>query len=272
MMPSIRGPHAEDHKYSRGTLHVVAGSDQYPGAAVLCAGAAVSTGVGMVTLHAPRRPADLVLARYPEVVAVEGQAAQYRLESASAVVLGPGLGEEEPRLAEAAEALRSAARRGVPCLVDASGLDLIPGRVPPGELGEHVVLTPHAGEAARLAQRLGDAGAEAALKEKDPAAGAKALAAATGCTVLLKGPKTAVAHPGGSSKTHRPNTPGLATAGTGDVLAGIIGALLATQDQPASVAALLGAKLHGAAAQTVDPLGMGRFGASHLLEAIRRAA
>ncbi|GAB3841380.1 NAD(P)H-hydrate dehydratase [Nesterenkonia populi] len=270
-MPRVHGPRAEDHKYSRGTLHVVAGSEQYPGAAMLCAGAAVSTGVGMVTLQTPRRAADLVLARHPEVVAVEADAARSRLESASAVLIGPGSGEDQDRAAEARDALLSASRSGTSCVVDASALDLIPEQVPTDELGEHVVLTPHAGEALRLAQRLGDAAAEAALKDKDPAAGAAALANVTGCVVVLKGPKTAVAHPSGTTTTHRPNTPGLATAGTGDVLAGIVGALLATQAEPPAVVAMLGVKLHGAAAQAIDPRARGRFGASHLVEAIRRA-
>ncbi|WP_146341011.1 NAD(P)H-hydrate dehydratase [Nesterenkonia sp. NBAIMH1] len=269
-MPSIRGPRTEDHKYSRGTVHLVAGSEQYPGAAVLCAGASVSTGVGMVTLQTPRRSADLVLVAYPEVVAVEAQAARDRMNSAQAAVIGPGL--DQSRTGEAAQALSAGARAGTRCVVDATGLDLIPEQVPAAELGEHIVLTPHAGEAARLAQRLGSEKAQARLKGKEPAAAAAALAEAAGCVVVLKGPQTAVARPDGTVRTHRAHAPGLASAGTGDVLAGILGALLATQPEQPHVVAMLAVRLHGAAAQRLDPRRRGRFGASHLVDAIRHAA
>lgn len=250
-----RRPRAEDSKYTRGVVGVVAGSDAYPGAAVLACAAAARTGAGMVRCLAPRRVLDLVLGARPEVVGHEiapgdGLAGAVP-ERTDALVVGPGLDPEDPRVRSALELLAAgsgsateggSAAEGGPTagrgVIDAGALGAIdPGR----RFGPDVVLTPHAGEARRLAERLG------IDPDQAPAELARALAAASGATVLLKGAVTVIAAPGGGPlRSQADGVPQLATAGTGDVLSGVIGALLAAgQDGPE--AAALGALLHGRA-------------------------
>lgn len=264
-------PQSVDHKYSRGTVHVLAGSQQYPGAAQLTVGAALSTGAGMVTLEAAEEVRRQVLAAAPEVVAVPTGAVDLgeRLEKAGAVVVGPGLGDQAAHLEAASETVREAVRRRRPCVVDASALALVPELT----LGAEVVLTPHVGEARRMARGLGLAGVEGLLST-DPVAAAEALAERTGATVLLKGATTVIASAGAETLLHRAQAPGLAAAGSGDVLSGVLGAVLATQQDQLTVAerAALAVGLHAQAAQRVDPQGQGHFGASALVVGLGSAA
>ncbi|GAA1455548.1 NAD(P)H-hydrate dehydratase [Nesterenkonia lacusekhoensis] len=264
---SWRPPQSTDHKYSRGTVHVLAGSPQYPGAAQLTVGAALNTGVGMVTLEAAEEVRHQVLAASPEVVGVaDGAGSEDRLEKARAVVVGPGLGDQAAQLEAASATIDEAVRRALPCVVDASALTLVPELT----LRTEVLLTPHVGEARRLAQGLGLAEADELLSS-DPVAAAEALAEGTGATVLLKGATTVIASPGAETLLHRAQAPGLATAGSGDVLSGVLGAVLATQQDRLTVAegAVLAVGLHAQAAQRVDPNGQGRFGASALMAGLR---
>ncbi|GAA4911920.1 NAD(P)H-hydrate dehydratase [Nesterenkonia rhizosphaerae] len=263
-----RAPDADAHKYSRGVLHLLVGSARYPGAAQLSVGAALATGVGMAQVQAPDAVAQAVVSSWPETVASD------QAERAAAMVIGPGLGNDSQRLAEAEALLQQSRRNAVPCVLDASALALItrelladPGYA--GSLGKHTVLTPHTGEAQKLAERLGDPQLQAALAEQKVLAAAPRLAQLTGAVVVLKGPVTVIAAPGDEPPLlHTEPAPGLATAGTGDVLAGIIGALLATQEESARYCAALGVALHAAAARRLDPRGHGRFGASALLRVL----
>lgn len=221
-------PTRADHKYSRGVVTIAAGSTAYPGAGVLACESAARSGAGMVRYRGPSRVLDLVLSRRPEVVGGEGRS--------DALVLGPGLAEQDPRIAAGLEELAAAGSRGV---IDAGALS---GIEPGHRFGADVVLTPHAGEAGRLADALG---CEA---DQPPAELAADLARATGATVLHKGSVTVIA--AGSDPERRysqdSGTPYLASAGTGDVLSGIIGTLLAAGlDGPE--AAALGAVIHGRA-------------------------
>lgn len=235
----LHAPGPQDHKYTRGVLGLWAGSQTYPGAAVLTASAAVRCGAGMVRLAAPRRVEDLVLAARPEVVAAPGRC--------QALVIGPGTDPaDEPRAQELRRALRGLMRRArpraapqsetpappgagpLPAVIDAGALPLVPALLATGaRLGAEQVLTPHAGEAAALLTALG----EPASREKVEAAPARAadrIARLTGATVLLKGTPTLIAPPWPSPVLCVDPGPGwLATAGSGDVLAGILGALLA---------------------------------------------
>lgn len=228
-------PHGESQKYSRGVLGIRAGSAGYPGAAVLCTGGALAGPVGMVRFVGPDDVARAVVQRFPEVVAGVGRV--------QAWVVGPGLGDD--RGAEVAEVLAS----GLPVLVDADGLRFL-GERGLGErgLGERVpegapvLLTPHAGELARL---LGvDRSQVEARRLEHAVRGARR----TGATVLLKGNTTVVASPDGRIRVADAGTPYLATAGAGDVLSGFAGALLAAGLGPLEAGAL-GAFLHGTAAR-----------------------
>lgn len=263
-----RGPDTDAHKYSRGVLHLLVGSPRYPGAAQLSVGAALATGVGMAQVQAPDAVAQAVVSHWPETVASD------QAERAAAMVIGPGLGDDSQRLAQAEALLQQSRRNAVPCVLDASALELITPELLAdagyaGSLGKHTVLTPHTGEAQKLAERLGDLQLQAALAEQKVLAAAPRLAQLTGAVIVLKGPVTVIAAPGDEPPLlHTEPAPGLATAGTGDVLAGIIGALLATQEESARYCAALGVALHAAAARRLDPRGHGRFGASALLRVL----
>ena len=268
----LRAPGGADHKYTRGVVGAWAGSLAYPGAAVLTCSAAVRAGAGMVRLTAPRRVTDLVLARRPEVVSAPGRA--------QALVLGPGTDPADaPRAVELRRALDAAARDFLPAVIDAGALGLLPAAMADGARpGAVHVLTPHAGEAAALLTALGAARTRAGV-EAAPAGAARALAEATGATVLLKATPTLVVGPGPAPALSVDPGPGwLATAGSGDVLAGILGALLAARgarregggppaepadpsepSEPALTAALA-VRLHALAGELAAGAGPGRTG------------
>ncbi|XVX19464.1 bifunctional ADP-dependent NAD(P)H-hydrate dehydratase/NAD(P)H-hydrate epimerase [Actinomycetota bacterium] len=238
-------PRAEDDKYSRGVLGVIAGGEQYTGAAVLSVSAAASAGVGMVRYVGTGKPTALVRGLVPEAVIGAGQV--------QAWVIGPGMdvtasgAQAADMLAVAREALASTE----PVLVDAGGLDLVEG---PREAP--TLLTPHAGECARLLTRLGHERSRDDVARR-PLAHARELAERTRATVLLKGATTLVVPPAGSGRPVRSqeDAPGwLATAGAGDVLAGLIGALLAGGLDPLD-AGSVGALVHGVAADDANPGG-----------------
>lgn len=273
--PGAPRPRPGDHKYSRGTLQVVAGSAQFPGAAELTVGAAVTSGVGMVRLQAEPSVSSSVLQSWPEAVMSQGRA-EKAIEGATAAAIGPGLGRDRSRQVEAETMLRATVEAQMPCVLDATGLELLRGDLLiAGGLGAQLILTPHLGEARRIAEALEDESLQHLLAEEpDTLQAARSLAETLGATVLLKGPSTVVAGPHGAAPLIvRSATPGLATAGTGDVLTGIIGALLATassaQGLDFSRIAAEGARLHAAAAQRLDPHGRGHFGAGALIGALR---
>lgn len=243
-----------DDKYSRGVVGVVAGGATYTGAAVLSTGAAVRSGAGMVRYLGPGAATDLVRARWPEVVPGPGRV--------QAWVLGPGV---DPDDAGQAEHVRAALAGEEPCLVDAGALGLLPGLLRDDAVRAPLLLTPHAGELARLLTDLGDATDRGAV-EDDPVAHARRAAGATGATVLLKGATTVVVAPDGGPVRSQADGPAwLATAGSGDVLSGIVGTLLAAGLDPSSAGAL-GALVHGRAGWTAS--GGGPVSAAAVLDAI----
>lgn len=230
-------PGRRDDKYSQGVTGVMAGSATYPGAAILCTGAAVAAHSGMVR-YAGSAAAEVV-SHWPEVIATPGYATAGRVQ---AWVVGPGLGTDET----AATALCFALETDVPVLVDADALtilaahpDLVAGRSTP------TVLTPHAGEFARLT---------GSPPGEDRVGVTRRLADRLGVTVLLKGNVTVVAEPGGMVYLNVAGQSWAATAGSGDVLSGVIGALLAT-GLPAGEAAAAAAFVHARAADAAarDP-------------------
>ncbi len=244
-------PSSGSHKYTRGVLGVSAGGDQYTGAAVLCVGAALHAGAGMVRFSGAEHPTALVRARWPEVVPGDGQV--------QAWVIGPGLDlEHAVSAAPARAALSASADHGLPLLVDAGALPLVVDHVrrhgPLDPARSPVLLTPHAGELARLIAAVGAGELTRAEVEAHPLRHARAAASATGATVLLKGPTTIVVPPQGLVWAQAEGPPWLATAGSGDVLAGIAGALLAAGLPPARAGALA-ATVHGRAADAANPGG-----------------
>ncbi|WP_454156854.1 ADP-dependent NAD(P)H-hydrate dehydratase [Microbacterium lacticum] len=232
----LRMPTASDDKYSRGVLGVRTGSDRYPGAAVLGVEAAHRTGLGMVRYLGDERPTALVLARRPETVSADGRV--------QAWLIGSGTDASERSAADTA-ALRELLAGSMPVVVDAGALDLVPGAVAP------VVVTPHDRELARLREAAGLPEISLTGPGADREGAAVDTAAALGVTVLLKGSRTVVATPAGRVRTVVSPTAWLAAAGTGDVLGGILGALVAG----AAGAAEADAGADGSAALDADTLG-----------------
>ncbi|HQZ00367.1 MAG TPA: bifunctional ADP-dependent NAD(P)H-hydrate dehydratase/NAD(P)H-hydrate epimerase [Propionicimonas sp.] len=206
-------PDARSDKYSRGVVGLDTGSPDYPGAGVLSAAGAVGAGAGMVRYLGGREVGARVLDRFPNIVLSAGRV--------QALVLGSGWGERKDD-----GVVARAVAAGVPLVVDADGLRHLPER---GRAS--VVLTPHAGELAAL---LGASRDEVAA---DPVAAVRAAAERTGCTVLLKGASQFVATPGDARVWIAvPGPAWTAQAGSGDVLAGICGTLLAAGLPPVKAA------------------------------------
>jgi ADP-dependent NAD(P)H-hydrate dehydratase / NAD(P)H-hydrate epimerase len=259
-------PGRESDKYRRGVLGAVAGSDRFPGAAALAVGGALRGGAGMVRLVSAEPAVAVVRQQWPEAIVTVtgpadgapaghgpaggggegGEAAGSEIESVGRVqawLAGPGMGTDDAARRRLAGVLAS----DLPVLVDADGLTLV-ARTPALVSGRTAatLLTPHAGELARL---LGADPADVAAHRLEHA---RAAAARFGACVLLKGSTTVIAPAGpdgqGPVLVNSTGTGWLATAGTGDVLAGLAGSLLA-QGVGVSEAAAAAAYLHGIAAR-----------------------
>ncbi|MBN9213912.1 MAG: NAD(P)H-hydrate dehydratase [Microbacterium sp. SCN 70-200] len=226
----LRRPTATEDKYSRGVLGVRTGSQRYPGAAVLGVEAAHRTGVGMVRYLGPERPTALVLARRPETVTEDGRVQAWLIGSGMPAMSAQHGGVEAADAGVDADALRAVLGGPVPVVVDAGAIELVVGR----HGGAPVVVTPHDREHARLRAAAGLAPADALVGDEARAAAALETAAALGATVLLKGSRTIVATRRGQTLVVASPTTWLATAGTGDVLGGILGALVAAASDPLS--------------------------------------
>lgn len=241
-------PRMDGHKYSRGHVVIVTGGAATTGAARLAARGALRAGAGLVTLASPREALAINAAASLAVMVrpVDGAdelAGMLVDRRYNVVVLGPGGGVGRPLR----QAVAAAARAGRHLVLDADALTSFAGRLP--ELRQWLrassgtaVLTPHDGEFSRLfSEKAGTAEASSRLVR------ARQAARATGAVVLLKGPDTVVAAPDGRATISDNAPPWLATAGSGDVLAGFIAGLLA-QGMPGFEAASAAAWLHGEAA------------------------
>lgn len=274
-------PEADSHKYSRGVVRIIAGSQRFPGAGLLCVAGASHSGVGMIRLNAPERVENLVLAAHPQIVP-DGPALT---GACDALVLGPGLDAQKADWEALAQLLEN-----TPAVIDASALEPVCALVKEGKLRlrAHHILTPHDGELARClnlfagtdtdktagenAEKLADKADKPLGKfasETSPTLqrriqGAQQLAALTGACVLAKGNRTVVVDAKAQVYLLPAATPWLATAGSGDVLAGLMGGFLALNVRAgvghvgttvASAAALapeiaqLAARLHALAGQ-----------------------
>ena len=250
----------DSHKGSFGTVLAVAGSAYYRGAALLAAEGALRTGAGIVTLASVEPVLAAAVARLPEcclcpcVAGAEGGISpesipQLQRQKATVLLLGPGLGGTAQSAARAAET-RTLVQKLLPgfagsAVLDADGLNAAALLLPylgtlPHPAGE-LIVTPHPGEMARLT------GLSAAALANDRAGIALRYAKAWNAVVVLKGARTVVASPDGRVCVNPTGNPGLARGGSGDVLAGMLAALLAC-GLPAYQAAACAVYLHGAAA------------------------
>jgi len=239
-------PH-DAHKW-RSALWVVAGAPGMGGAAALCAGAALRTGAGYVRVSTPGGPAAELPTESVRVdLPAEDWAAEVvaGLDRFAALAIGNGLGTAPATATEIRRVVAAASGRGLPTVVDADALTAL-GTEVARFVGPSTVLTPHDGEYARLVGEPPGA---------DRLAAARHLAAMSGAVVLLKGPTTVVAAPDGRVMVSTAGDQRLATAGTGDVLAGVIGAVCARGLDPWRAAAA-GAFIHGRAGALGWPLGL----------------
>ena len=236
LRPRLLPRENESHKGNYGHLLIVAGCQSMPGAAVLATGAALVSGCGLVTLHSTERALQAVVNDFPSAMLSEDQGDFFSrvpesLERYSAIAVGPGLGRD----AQTAEALRTllSSAKDIPMVLDADALNLISehpemmGLIPKGS-----ILTPHLGELRRL-EPFND-GPEAA----------ESLAAKSGSVVVLKGYHSRIFVPDGISLVNATGNPGMAKGGSGDVLTGLVGGLLA-RGYSALDAAALGVWIHG---------------------------
>lgn len=280
-------PEADSHKYSRGVVRIIAGSQRFPGAGLLCVAGASHSGVGMIRLNAPERVENLVLAAHPQIVP-DGPALT---GTCDALVLGPGLDAQKADWEALAQLLEN-----TPAVIDASALEPVCALIKEGKLRlrAYHILTPHDGELARClnlfagtdtdktagenAEKLADKADKPLGKfasQTSPALqrriqGAQQLAALTGACVLAKGNRTVVVDAKAQVHTLPAATPWLATAGSGDVLAGLMGGLLALNVRagaghvgaPAASGSATSADAAGTSQQSADAQGRGAPAAS----------
>lgn len=258
-LPQLAARSSDAHKGQFGHLLVIGGDRGFGGAALLSAESALRSGAGMVSLATRLEHVPAALARVPEVMTVGVSSANRLmglLEKISVIVIGPGLGEAswgKSLLSVAANAL-------LPQVWDADALNqLATGNV---SLPSGSVITPHPGEAARL---LGISTAEV---QADRLKVARALSQKFSAVAILKGAGSLIACPDGRVSRCDQGHPAMATAGLGDVLAGLVGALMA-QGMPAYEASCLAVWLHATAGDRQGSLGRG-LAASDLIPAIRQ--
>ncbi len=241
----------EGHKGAFGHVFILAGSRGFTGAAKLAAEAASRSGVGLVTAGVPQPLGDVVAAGLLEAMTLPlpftgGETLAYAAlapalafaDTKQAVVLGPGLSLHPDTRRFVEEFVR---RCAAPLLIDADGLNALSRDLSPLDAPENVrVLTPHPGEMARLT------GTTPTQVQKDREGIALRFAERHRCVLVLKGHRTVVAEPGGSCCVNPTGNSGMGTGGTGDVLSGLIGGLLA-QGMSAFDAARIGVYVHGLA-------------------------
>ena len=256
MVARLRKP-VEAHKYPHGHALVLSGGAGRTGAAWLSARGALRVGAGLVTLGVPpsaqmevaMQITAIMLRRVADADALAALLEDPRI---TALCMGPGMGVER-----SAALLPVALAKGLPLVLDADALTALAGdKDLQAGLHAQCVLTPHEGEFARLAPDLANGLRDEPNNEPKNAISRAAIvreaAKNLGCTVLLKGPQTLVARPDGACSLHEAHTPWLATAGSGDVLAGLIAGLLARGLDTLS-AAETATYLHAEAARSFGP-------------------
>ena len=241
LRPRLLKRENDSHKHDYGRLLIVAGCETMPGAALLSTGAALRSGCGLVMLPSTPRTLFAAAANYPSAMLSEDPGPHFsvvpeKLERYSAIAVGPGLGWSPGTMNALMDLLSEAFGMKIPAVLDADALNIlsvIPDWheiIPPGS-----VLTPHKGELKRLLPARSDAEREALAWE---------LCAETGCHIVMKGYHSRIFTPGGECLQNTTGNPGMAKGGSGDVLTGLIGGLLA-RGYKAEDAAALGVWIHG---------------------------
>lgn len=241
LRPRLLKRENDSHKHDYGRLLIVAGCETMPGAALLSTGAALRSGCGLVMLHSTPRTLFAAAANYPSAMLSEDPGPHFsvvpeKLERYSAIAVGPGLGWSPGTMNALMDLLVGACDMKIPAVLDADALNIlsvIPDWheiIPPGS-----VLTPHKGELRRLLPASSDAEREALAWE---------LCAETGCHIVMKGYHSRIFTPGGECLQNTTGNPGMAKGGSGDVLTGLVGGLIA-RGYKAEDAAALGVWIHG---------------------------
>lgn len=247
LRPRLLGRENDSHKHDYGRLLVVAGCETMPGAALLATGAALRSGCGLVTLHSTTRTLLAAAVKYPSAILSEDPGSHFstlpeKLERYSAIAVGPGLGVSPGIINALMDLLGEACDLRIPAVLDADALNMLAiladwhELIPPGS-----ILTPHKGELKRLLPCRNDAERESLAWE---------LCAETGCHIVMKGYRSRIFSPGGECLVNTTGNPGMAKGGSGDVLTGLIGGLLA-RGYSACDAASLGVWIHGYAGDTL---------------------
>ena len=241
LRPCLRYREDDSHKGQYGHLLIIAGCESMPGAAVLATGAALHSGCGLVTLHSTPRALQAVVNNFPSAMLSEDPRKAFSRvpcpDKYNAIAVGPGLGRDALTGLALHSLMTAAKASGIPMVVDADALNLLSENpawmadIPAGS-----VLTPHLGELRRLVPY------EKGHEEK----AARELSAKSGSVVVMKGFHTKVFTPDGTCLVNTTGNPGLAKGGSGDVLTGLLGGLLA-RGYAAPDAAALAVWLHGRA-------------------------
>lgn len=231
----------DTHKRNYGHLLVIAGCESMPGAAVLATGAALQSGCGLVTLHSTSRALQAAVNSYPSAMLSEEPGEHFctlpdKLKKYAAIAVGPGLGRAAGTMNALMDLLSIASEEGIPMVLDADALNILsylhdwPDLIPSGS-----ILTPHMGELRRLLPNTTDENRVTIARE---------MCVYLGCTLVMKGYHTQIFTTGGACLENQTGGPGLAKGGSGDVLTGLIGGLLARGYAPEDAAAL-GVWIHG---------------------------
>jgi ADP-dependent NAD(P)H-hydrate dehydratase / NAD(P)H-hydrate epimerase len=230
----------EAHKGTFGKVLVFAGSDNFPGAAYLCCEAAYRVGAGLVTLATEPEVKIIVSRKLPEVTFLRNDEAIKKIDEYDALLVGPGLGQKDELIRKFFDLTLP------PAVIDADGLNIL-SKIGEwwGRLGGSVVLTPHAGEMARLT------GQSVEKIQPDRINVAQYYAKKWQKIIVLKGANTVIADSLGETLVSPFANPSLATAGTGDVLSGVIAGFLAQGLDPVSAAGV-GVYIHGLAGENIS--------------------
>ena len=240
LRPRLLHRENESHKGNYGHLLIVAGCETMPGAAVLATGAALRSGCGLVTLHSSKRALQAVVNNDPSAMLSEDPRPQFSrvpaaLERYTAIAVGPGLSRDALSGVALRDMMAAAREAGIPMVVDADALNLISENprmmdlIPKGS-----VMTPHIGELRRLIP----------FEKGQEEEAARELSLKSGCVVVLKGYHSKVFSPDGTCLVNTTGNPGMAKGGSGDVLTGLTGGLMA-RGYAAIDAAALGVWIHG---------------------------
>lgn len=234
----------DTHKGDYGHLLIMAGCQTMPGAAVLATGAALHSGCGLVTLLSSGRALQAAANAFPSAILAErpesSGALSLDLSRYTVIAAGPGLGLSSPAVEQLTDILAFARQAGVPTVLDADALTILPTLPCPdwtALIPEGSVLTPHLGELRRLLWWNSEEGKEDAIRQ---------LCEQTRSVLVMKGYHTRVYLPDGDCLVNTTGNPGLAKGGSGDVLTGLIGGLMA-RSYDATDAACLGVWIHGRA-------------------------